>query len=197
MGNADTQDNTLSYLHPTALWGITGVLLLLINAVVRLTPLALQPLFEGHLAAWQWLLYALTIIVMAYSEGYRGFQLAFAPRVVARAIALRNHQTWSLTLFAPLYCMGLVYATRRRMIVSWSILTAVVLLVVLVRLLPYPYRSIVDAGVVVGLSWGIIAILGYTIRAALGTPPDISADLPTDDGAPEPVVDPPPKTIQQ
>lgn len=183
MWNVDVQDNTLTHLHPAALWGIAGVLALLLNAVIRLAPLAWQPFAEGQLALWQWSLYAITIVVMAYSEGYRGFQLAFAPRVVARAIALRERRSWSLNLIAPLYCMGLVHATPRRMKISWAILTTVVALIVLVRHLPYPYRSIIDAGVVVGLSWGIVAILGFTVRAWMGDPPDIATDLPAETSA--------------
>ena len=56
----------------------------------------------------------------------------------------------------------------------------VVVLIIGVRMLEQPWRGIVDAGVVVGLTWGLLAILGWGIGAAmgrdLGIPPDVPAD---------------------
>ena len=40
------------------------------------------------------------------------------------------------------------------MIVSWSVSIGVAVIVAAVKRLSYPWRNIVDAGVVVGLSWG-------------------------------------------
>ncbi len=54
--------------------------------------------------------------------------------------------------------MGLFHATKKRVIVSWSVTLGVAAIVALVKKLPYPWRNIVDAGVVVGLTWGTISI---------------------------------------
>ena len=74
--------------------------------------------------------------------------------------------------------MGLLDATRRRLLVSWILLVMIVGLVTVVRLMPYPYRSIIDGGVVVGLSWGILSILWYAWRVSRGHQLACSADLP-------------------
>ena len=63
--------------------------------------------------------------------------------------------------------MGLFGAPRKRMIVSWSITAGVFSLVKVVKLLPYPYRSIIDAGVVFGLSYGTISTLVIMVKALL------------------------------
>lgn len=159
------------------IWGLAGVFLLLMNAVVRLTPRALEPLRSG-MTGWQWALYAASIIFNAYAEGYRAFQLQFAPRVVARALHLgRNPRPLHVAL-APIYCMALFHATRRRLIASWCVLVGVVILVIVINRVDQPWRGILDAGVVVGLTWGMIAMAVYAVQAAAGRPPRTSPDLP-------------------
>ena len=54
---------------------------------------------------------------------------------------------------------------------------AVVGFVVLLRFTPQPWRGIVDAGVVVGLSWGVVTILVYWTRAARGSELPVPAEV--------------------
>jgi hypothetical protein len=55
----------------------------------------------------------------------------------------------------------------------------VAIIVAAVKRLPYPYRNIVDAGVVAGLTWGSISILILYLKAWItGKSPDIDAALP-------------------
>ena len=61
--------------------------------------------------------------------------------------------------------MGLFGANKRRIIISWSISAGVTALVVIVKKLPYPWRSIVDGGVVVGLSYGTLSIVFNWLRS--------------------------------
>ena len=114
----------------------------------------------------------------AYSEGYRGFHRNFSPRVIARAQHLHAHPRALHVALAPLYCMGLVHATRRRLITSWSLTLGIVAIVVAVRQLAQPWRGIVDAGVVVGLAIGVLSILFYVGRASAGIAMPVSADVP-------------------
>ena len=159
-------------------WGVLGVGLLLLQAVVRLTPIALEPLRAGHLTTLQAGVYAGWVLTSLYTEGYRGFQKAFVPRTVARAFHLPRVGRPLLTVLAPAFCMGLVHATRRRLITSWTIVTMIVTAVVLVRRLPPPWRGVVDGGVVAGLLYGIVA-LGLAYRRAVGgAVPVYPLDLP-------------------
>jgi hypothetical protein len=147
-----------------ALWGLSGVLLLLGSAVVRLLPVALNAFsvpFHWH----HWTALGANILFMAYAEGYRAFQKGFSPRVVARARYLMENPRPVRVVAAPLFCMGFFHATRRRQIASLSVTGGVILLVVLVRWLPQPWRGIIDAGVVVGLAWGLIALVVFGVQA--------------------------------
>jgi hypothetical protein len=76
--------------------------------------------------------------------------------------------------------MGLVHATRKRKIVSWSVSLGVAGIVAAVKRLPYPWRNIVDAGVVVGLSWGSLSILAIYMKAWFTgkLPESVDAALP-------------------
>ena len=78
--------------------------------------------------------------------------------------------------------MALFHASRRRLMVSWLVYIGILIIIIVVRQLPQPWRGIVDAGVVVGLSWGIIAILAVFFARMRGGELQSSADLP--DAAP-------------
>lgn len=151
-------------------WGSFGVVYILTKAIVRVVPIALEPFAKGEssipLTPLQMGAYVGTCAFFAYAEGYKGFQKKFAPLVVSRSFTLRPlGGEWTKihhTVLAPLYSMGLFHATRKRMIVSWSVSLGVGVIVHAVKKLPYPWRNIVDAGVVVGLTWGAVSIvLGY------------------------------------
>ena len=108
--------------------------------------------------------------------------MKFSPLVVKRSLSLvigTRQGTVLNYLLAPLYSMGLIHATKKRMIVSWAVTTGVATIVVVVKKLNPIARCIVDAGVVVGLTWGslsILAILFESIRT--GRPPAVDACLP-------------------
>ena len=147
-----------------ALWGVSGVLLLLGGAVYRLTPLAIDA-FSYDWTWRHWFLLALMTFFMAYAEGYRAFQQGFSPRVAARARYLRDHPNFVHALLAPLFCMAYFHAPRRRRITSISVTAGIVILVVLVRLLPQPWRGIIDGSVVVGLTWGLVSLMVFGFQA--------------------------------
>ena len=161
-----------------AFWGVVGFCLLLGQAIYRLSARALEPIHGRQLASWQWGLYVLSIGILGYSEGYRAFQLRAAPRIVVRAMHLARHPRPLHVALAPFFCTGLFHATRRRLITSWSLYAGLVVLIVAVRQLDQPWRGIVDAGVVVGLTWGTVSILIYYVRALAGYPPQVSPELP-------------------
>lgn len=160
-----------------ASWGLLGVLALLGQALFRLTPRAVEAVSMG-LEIHHWAVLAAWVAFMAHAEGWRGFHLRFSPRVVARALTLRDAPLWHRVL-APAYCMSLFHATRKGRIVAWCVVVAITLLVAVVSRFDQPWRGIVDAGVVVGLGIGALSIVWHAVRAAAGTPPTIAPDLPT------------------
>lgn len=145
-------------------WGVGGVLTLLLFAVFRLSPMAFE-LADFNLSTLHWTALSFSMAYMAYAEGYRGFHKSFAPRLVARARYLLRHARPTEAFLAPLFCMGYIYASRRRMVLSLSLTAMIVCFVLIVRLLPQPWRGIVDAGVVIGLLLGIASIVFYLVQS--------------------------------
>ena len=165
-------------VYAVALWGVLGFAAILVQAVVGLFPKAVEPIQDGSLTVLQIALYVLWVGFMAYSEGYKGFQKHMSPRVAVRSMYAARNPRPILVVLAPLFCMGLFHATRRRLITSWVILIGVVILVIGVRQLDQPWRGIVDGGVVIGLAWGFLATMYYAILIWIGRPVDCPADVP-------------------
>ncbi len=98
-----------------AVWGVGGAITLLGLAVVRMFSHCIEathyPLNTVH-----WVALVAWTFFMAYSEGYRGFQRGYSPRVAARALYLRDHSTLLRLALAPLFCMGFFHAPLRRRI---------------------------------------------------------------------------------
>jgi hypothetical protein len=165
-----------------ALWAVGGVTVIIGGAIVRILPHALEALRLGLNPA-QWVIVSVWSAGMLVGEGYRGFQKQFAPRVAARLWRLLQHGTAIDMVLAPFYCIGYYRATRRRMIISWSLTTAIVGLIVIVRLLSQPWRGIIDIGVVLGLVYGLFCtyvFIGLTIsRRPPLADPEIGREMPT------------------
>lgn len=160
-----------------AWWGLAGVALLLGSAIYRLTPMAVSA-FSFDFRWYHTITLALVVFFMAYVEGYRAFQLGFSPRVAARARHLKQQGRLLHTIFAPLFCMGFFHTTRRRQITSISVTAGIIVLVLLVRLLDQPWRGIVDAGVVVGLAWGLASLVLFGIQALTSPTFPYSPEVP-------------------
>jgi hypothetical protein len=144
-------------------FGLSLVGLTLVEAVYRLGTRALLSISEG-LSPGQWVLLCLSIVAFAYGEGYRALHRRFVPHLLERASELSSDarpplRTW---LLAPGYLLCLVQAApleRRR---AWLSIVLIAGAVLVVRRLPEPYRGIVDAGVAVALSIGLVSLLlGY------------------------------------
>lgn len=153
---------------------------MLIFAVFRLAPIAMA-LGDFPLSLLHWGALAFSVLYMAYAEGYKGFYLGFAPRVVTRATYLRNNPNIGHVILAPLFCMGYIYATRKRQLLSYGLTVMIICFVMIARILPQPWRGILDAGVVVGLGIGIISILYFLLLTSKN--PELihsSAEVPSD-----------------
>jgi hypothetical protein len=129
-------------------------------------------------------MYALSCLIFAYVEGYKGFHLKFSPLVVKRSFTLvigtpQGNNPLNYVL-APLYSMGLFAATRKRWITSWSVTLGVAAIVAAVKRLPLVSRCIIDAGVLVGLTVGSLSIVYHYAKSIMtGELPKIDACLPS------------------
>ncbi len=151
--------NQIIQHRAAALWGVTGVMAIVLFPIVRLSRYVFDALAAG-LDTMQWFVLLANVALMAWLEGYRGFQLKFAPRVAARALYLSRTSAPLVTrLAAPLYCIGYFDASRRTKTVAWAGTVAIVILVLAIHRLGQPWRGIIDAGVVVGLSWGLVSMI--------------------------------------
>ncbi len=158
-------------------WGLIGFALLLIYTILRLLPLALEA-FRQQLQWYHWAVLIINTLFMAYAEGYRGFQKGLSPRVVARAKYLKNKATLLYALLGPLYCMGYFYIGKRRQISTITLTLVIIGFIFLVRLLDQPWRGIIDVGVILGLSWGLVSLVIFTVQAFTAATFDYSPEVP-------------------
>lgn len=142
-----------------AVWALGGVILLLVQALIRLAPIAWEPVQTSSLTPMLWVVYVAWTIMNAYFEGYRGFHLGFVPRVVARTERLVDEPTRLRILLAPLYVVGYFDATKLEKRRAWAVTILVWIAIFVVRKFPQPLRGIVDAGVVSGLFLGTLSLV--------------------------------------
>ncbi len=147
-----------------AIWGFVGVCLFLGNAIYKLALISSQMEMD-ELNFLHWLIMGLWITFMAYFEGYMGFQKGFSPRVASRIFFLSKNVTITRLIFAPLFCLGFFDAERKRIIFIFCLTISIIALVKLMESVPMPWRAIIDIGVVVGLTWGLIFVVVFTLQA--------------------------------
>jgi hypothetical protein len=84
--------------------------------------------------------------------------------------------------------MGFFHAPRKRRITVCVLLVLIASMVALFQYIPQPLRGILDLGVVIGLSWGIVATLVFLTKFWL------SHEVPFDAEVVEPSSNPKVKT---
>ena len=150
------------------LWGVAGVLALLVKAAISLGGRGLETLRAGlgpgHLAVL-----LLLTAVFVYGEGHRALQRKWVPHVVRRLETLRARGTLTERILAPLYGMSLVGAPARMVTRAWLGVAAIIVAVLVVRAFPEPWRGIVDFAVAAALAWGSLALLAQGWRAFRGS----------------------------
>lgn len=156
---------------------MTGVSLLLCWAITRLTPHAIE-LLSLPLEWYHWFALIVNILFMAYSEGYKGFQQGAAPRLAARVRYLYANPTVLHVVLGPLFCASYFHTTKSRKIARYVLTTMIIVLIIIVSQFTQPWRGIIDAGVVVGLIWGLISMLIYTVKAMVSDEFEYSPELP-------------------
>lgn len=159
-----------------AVWGVAGFSLILLDAINRLARMALVA-FTEPLSVVHWISLAIIVVIMAYSEGYRGFQKSFSPRTAARAHDLYRNPELLSVVFAPAFCMGFFRATRGPLLFAWVGTLLIVLLIIALQATPQPWRGLVDVGVVVGLTWGLVSFWVCVWRVFTDENYDVSPEV--------------------
>ncbi|MDN5819334.1 MAG: hypothetical protein L0H36_02020 [bacterium] len=147
-----------------AIWGVAGTMTIVGYALYRLSFYAFDSL-GYELTVWQLLVLITWGAYMFYAEGIKGFARSFSPRSVARAQYIARHGRWHHIIFAPIFCFGYYQTTRRKLIVIYSLTAGIVGLILIIRLLPQPWRGIIDFGVVLGLSCGLVTLAYFAYKA--------------------------------
>lgn len=157
------KDEVLKIVRLTgSVWGIVGVSLLIGSAMVRVLPHAVDA-FKLGLTPMEWILLLIWSGFMLITEGYRGFQKLFSPRVASRAWYLVKLGRPFDLIMAPLFCMGYFRAPRRRIITSWTLTLGIILIIAVVHFLSQPWRGILDCGVLLGLGYGLVWLFVFVI----------------------------------
>ena len=145
-------------------WSLTGLLLLLGFAIWRLSLYTLESL-QMPLNWIHWTFFIGFTIFMAHSEGYKGFQKSFSPRFAARTKYLLTDCTSTQCILAPLFSMGYFHAPRKRIVATVTLTILIVVFILLFQFIPQPWKGLLDAGVVIGLIWGMISTILFCIKA--------------------------------
>jgi hypothetical protein len=145
-------------------WSIVGVSLLLGLAIFRLS-VQVVALDFSLFSLFHWLVMIIFSLFMAYSEGYRGFQKGFSPRVAARVGYLKISNNLFDLILSPLFVLGYFNTTLRRQITVVVLTLMLAVLIQLMHFVPNPWRGIIDIGVIIGLTWGLVSFYWFTYRA--------------------------------
>lgn len=147
------------------IWGIIGITYTLGRAVFGLSKHVTEA-FEDPFSLWHWIALIGFVFFMLYYEGYKGFQKKYSPRVAARVRYLRDDPNTLRSLLAPLFCIGYFHANKKTLIKAYVLTIGIALLVWIMKTYcPQPWRGIVDLGVILGLSWGLVAFWIYAYKA--------------------------------
>jgi xanthine/uracil permease len=76
--------------------------------------------------------------------------------------------------------MGFFHSERRRKIVTFTLTIGILIIIQVVHHVPQPWRGIIDAGVVLGLLWGIVSLTLFTLKAFFGEH-DHSPEVPVNE----------------
>lgn len=160
-------------------WAVIGFTLLLAFPIFRLAEKSLEAWgMNADWKTWHWFALGASLVFMGYSEGYKGFQKAFSPRAAARTRVVRDQPTWLRVLFAPLFIMCFFDATKKRLIVAYLLTAMIIGFVVLFHIINQPWKGILDAGVVLGLTWGLLSYFWFLVpalgKAVFGVDPEVA-----------------------
>ena len=145
------------------IYSIGGVIAIFSSAIYRLYPHVRESMSYEY-STLNWIVLTAYLIVMIVGKGYFALHRGFVPRVIDRSELLIENGNLIDKLLAPLYCMGFFKAPRKRIIISYVMIFFIVSFIVSASKISQPWRGIIDLGVVVGLSLGILSLLSLGLK---------------------------------
>ncbi|MEO1856633.1 MAG: hypothetical protein ABGY95_04610 [Rubritalea sp.] len=161
-----------------AIWGALGVFLLVGKSLQSLFVHAKEAVSNG-LSTYQVVFLILYSLFMLYFEGYKGFQKKFSPRTAARVHYLYLNPRPLHVLFAPFFCVGYFYAKRKVRIIAITLSILILCVVFLMsEFCTQPWRGIIDIGVILGLSYGLLSFACFLVKVFTTKDHGISPEIP-------------------
>ena len=145
------------------IYSIGGVIAIFSSAIYRLYP-HVKKSMSYEFSTLNWIVLAAYLIVMIVGKGYFALHRGFVPRVVNRSEQIIENGKLIDKILAPLYCMGFFKAPRKRMIISYVMIFFIVSFIVSASKIAQPWRGIIDLGVIIGLSLGILSLLSLGLK---------------------------------
>eukprot|EP00931_Biecheleriopsis_adriatica_P034265 TRINITY_DN19805_c0_g1_i1.p1 TRINITY_DN19805_c0_g1~~TRINITY_DN19805_c0_g1_i1.p1 ORF type:complete len:199 (-),score=26.83 TRINITY_DN19805_c0_g1_i1:61-657(-) len=159
-------------------WGLGFWVYLLANSALDLSKLASKLFhFPLDLDPGQWC--GLVANVVFFSICACTVMVRWSAVLVRRAFILGSQHWWLHHLLAPLFIAGFYRATWARIAKAWGLVVFIVVIGIVVSKLSYPWRQMIDLGVVINLLGGTVSLLAYSARATFQKQlPCVSSDFP-------------------
>jgi len=123
-----------------------------------------------HLTAAQWAGMAASVLFF-FGCAYT-CMIRWSAVLVLRTTALTGDVGCVHHVLAPAFVAGFYKATASRMAKAYGLVVFIVVIGIVVAHMPYPWRQIVDLGVVINLIAGTLALLAFSGQTFLmGRPP--------------------------
>lgn len=145
------------------IWGFVGVSLILLHGITCVYPYVVTLDFS-KMFWYHYLSLIISIIFLGYAEGYKGFQLSFSPRVAQRLKLVFKNPSFVNVVLSPLFCMGFFGISKKRMKITYILTITIIFLIIIIERISEPWRGIIDTGVLVGLSWGLLSFWFFCLK---------------------------------
>lgn len=145
------------------IWGFAGVSLILLHGITCVYPYVVTLDFS-KMFWYHYLSLIISIIFLGYAEGYKGFQLSFSPRVAQRLKLVFKNPSFVNVVLSPLFCMGFFGISKKRMKITYILTITIIFLIIIIERISEPWRGIIDTGVLVGLSWGLLSFWFFCLK---------------------------------
>jgi len=148
-----------------AYWGLSGFILLLLQALVRFYPIVGETVL-GASSPREVITISASVLLFGVGKGYFLLHRRFAPKFARRVTELAATRTPALhRILAPLYCLQLVGAQKSELIRGYGLTVAIVLMIVAAKRLPDSLYGPVIVGVALALLIGAVTTGVQSVKA--------------------------------